>query len=56
MKKIYKKQFNKYWNPFRLITNEEYDMNLQTIIGSWIFMKRARETKKMKQKTKHNKA
>ncbi len=56
MKKIYKKKFNKYWNPLRLITNEEYELNLNTIIWCWILMRGARGTKKMEQKTKHNKA
>jgi hypothetical protein len=45
---IYKKKYNKYWNPFRLITNEEYELNLHAIIWFWILTRGARETKKMK--------
>jgi hypothetical protein len=51
MKKIYMNQFNKYWNPLRLITNEEYELNVHTIIWFWILMRG-----QGKQKTKHNKA
>ena len=51
MKKIYEKQFHKHWNPFRLITNEEYEMNLRTIIWAWVMMKGVKAPEKMTQKT-----
>jgi hypothetical protein len=51
MRKIYENRLTKYWNPFRVITDEEYEMNFRTIVWCGLLKKNVRVPEKMTQRT-----